>query len=137
VTDVAYAWDSRWLAFVDATAEVGILDAATGRENFRFVAPRLGGDRLAISPDGRTIAVGGGYGEIALMHVPTGRNLGTVSTPESATHDSIYHGVKPSVARWPQLLAFSPDNEMLIAADWGGWVRVWRAPSWAEIGSVQ
>jgi serine/threonine protein kinase/WD40 repeat protein len=135
-TDMAFASDSQWLAFVDVMGEVGILNAATGRESFRFASPRHGGDRLAISPDGRTIAVGGGYGEIALLHVPTGRNLGTVSTADSATHDSIYYGVKPSVARWPQLLAFSPDNEMLIAADWGGWVRVWRAPSWAQIGSI-
>ena len=125
------------LAFVDGTEWIGILDAASGRENFRFAGPRLGGDRLGISPDGRTIAVGGGFGEIALLHVATGRNLGTVSTPESATHDSIYYGVKPAVAHWPQLLAFAADNEMLISADWAGWVRVWHAPSWAEIGQLK
>jgi len=90
------------------------------------------GDRLAISSDARTIAVGGEYGTIELIQVATGRNVATLSTPESATHDSIYYGVKPIVARWPQLLAFSPDNETLLAADWGGWVRVWRAASLAE-----
>jgi WD40 repeat protein len=132
-TDVAYTPDGRWLAVVDGTAEGRILEAATGREIRRITPPRLGGDRLAISPDGRTLAVGGAFGEIALVNVATGRNLGTVSTPESATHNSIYYGVKPSVARWPQLLAFSPDNSTLLAADWGGWVRAWRAPSWAEI----
>jgi serine/threonine protein kinase/WD40 repeat protein len=137
VTDLAYAPGGRLLAFIDNAPGIGILDAASGKENFRFEGPRLGGDRLGISPDGRTIAVGGGFGEVALLHVPTGRNLGTVSTPESATHDSIYHGVKPAVAHWPQLLAFAADNEMLIAADWAGWVRVWHAPSWAEIGQLQ
>jgi serine/threonine protein kinase/WD40 repeat protein len=137
VTDMAYAPGGRLLAFVDGTGGIGLLDAASGKENFRFAPPRLGGDRLGISPDGRTIAVGGGFGEIALLHVATGRNLGTVSTPESATHDSIYYGVKPGVAHWPQLLAFTADNEMLIAADWAGWVRVWHAPSWAEIGQLK
>ena len=87
---------------------------------------------LGFSPDGRTLAVGGAYGVVELIHIATGRSLATLSTPESAPHHSTYYGVKPIVARWPRLLAFSEDNETLLAADWGGWVRVWRAPALAN-----
>lgn len=133
IRDLAYARDGRWLATIDSSAQVRLLEVATGRELRTISGFRFGGDRLAITPDGRTLAVGGAYGVIELVHVATGRNLATLSTPESAPHHSIYHGVKPSVARWPRLLAFSEDNETLLAADWGGWVRLWRAPSLAEI----
>lgn len=129
VRDAAYAPDGRWLALIDSAAQVRLLDAATGRELRHLAGPRLDGDRLAVSADGRTLAVGGSYGVVELLHVPTGRTVATLATAESASHDSRYHGVTPQVARWPRLLAFGSDNDSLLAADWGGWVRVWRAPA--------
>jgi WD40 repeat protein len=132
IRDFAYARDGSWLAVIDSSWQVRLLEAATGRETRRISGFRWGVDRLAISPDGRTLAVGGAYGVVELIHIATGRSLATLSTPESAPHHSTYYGVKPIVARWPRLLAFSEDNETLLAADWGGWVRVWRAPSLAN-----
>jgi WD40 repeat protein/predicted Ser/Thr protein kinase len=131
--DLAYTPDGRQLVLVGAPSQVFILDSATGREIKRIPGQRFGGDCLAISSDAKTLAVGGAYGTIELINAATGRNVATLATRESSTHDSIYHGVTPIHARWPRLLAFSPDNESLLAADWGGWIRVWRAPSLAEI----
>jgi hypothetical protein len=134
--DLAYSSDGRSVAVIYNPAEVLVSESATGREIIRIPGQAIG-DRLALSPDGKTIAIGGEYGKLDLLQTGTGRMLASLSLPYDWPHDSIYLGVKPIVARWPRLLAFSPDNQTLLAADWGGWVRVWRAPSWAEIERQQ
>jgi WD40 repeat protein len=131
--DLAYSGDGHSLAVIYTPTEVLVLNADTGSQMLRIPGQFYGGDRLALSPDGKTIAVGGEYGRVELFQTATGRSLASLSLPEDWTHDSIYLGVKPSVARWPRLLAFSPDNETLMGVDWGGWVRVWRAPSFGKI----
>jgi WD40 repeat protein len=130
--DLAYSSDGRSVAVIYNPAEVLVSESATGREIIRIPGQAIG-DRLALSPDGKTIAIGGEYGKLDLFQTATGRMLASLSLPHDWPHDSIYLGVKPVVARWPRLVTFSPDNQTLLAADWGGWVRVWRAPSKAEI----
>jgi hypothetical protein len=128
--DLAFAPDESWVAvFWSGSDAIRFLDCVDGtpRRSPNFLSNP--GDKLAVSPDGRTLAAGGQYGVVHLYSTRTGRELIAVSKAEDLENASEYAGVRPDVARWPRTIAFSGDGSTLISADWGGWVRVWRAPS--------
>jgi WD40 repeat protein/energy-coupling factor transporter ATP-binding protein EcfA2 len=66
---------------------------------------------VAFSPDGRTLAVGDGNGDIDLRNAMTGRQIATLTAGPAGDH------VGP--------LAFSPDGHTLAASDDNGHVQLW------------
>jgi WD40 repeat protein len=62
---------------------------------------------VAFSPDMRTLALGGGRGEIRLWDIASGRRI----------------EVTPEPARWPCFVAVSPDGQTLATAR--GYVQLW------------
>jgi RNA polymerase sigma factor (sigma-70 family) len=88
-------------------------EVATGHERRQFPAHPGGVACLALSPDGRHLACGGGDKILKLWDVETGREIRT------------FEGSTSSVLR----LAFSPDGTMLAAALFDRSVRLWDVAS--------
>ena len=69
---------------------------------------------MVFSPDGRTLVTQSG-GSLKLWHVPTRREVGTLATGGG-------------------YLAFSPDGNLLLLADWQGNAWLLRAPHPKDAG---
>jgi WD40 repeat protein/serine/threonine protein kinase len=121
VTAVAYTRDGHRLltASGDRTARVWHRDRMPGSEIFR---PVIGLLALAVSPDGRYVAVGGREGEVQLWDLsPAGALKGArVWVGE--------HG-----RQFVRSVAFSPDGKRLATASEDGSVRVWDATTGARL----
>ena len=75
----------------------------------RYLQPRSGGpQRIALSPDGRTLVAGTTGGTLELFDTRTGRRTGTLALGEGTVSD----------------LAFAPTGETLAAVDGTGAVRL-------------
>jgi eukaryotic-like serine/threonine-protein kinase len=111
--------DGRWLAGCSGAGGVRLWDTRTGREQESFGGHKLGAVTAAFSADGRTLAIDGNYGSIKLWNLATRREVGTVSLPDIGSRTSRY-------------LEFTPDGRALVAADYGCWLRVWKAPAFSE-----
>ncbi|MFM7051472.1 MAG: WD40 repeat domain-containing serine/threonine protein kinase, partial [Planctomycetota bacterium] len=117
------AWNGSGPAFVAfGGSSVGIVDLVESGEPVvrDFPLPArvaVGAHTLALSPDGRTLAVGTAYGEVAFIEVATGADLGGCS----ARHDV-----------WD--IAFSPDGARVAIADRGGHVHEFDAAAGRELG---
>jgi WD40 repeat protein len=86
-----------------------VWDAATGKERWNKHVPFLFPSDIALSPDGKIVAVGGlDKGLIHLWSVETGKELRTI-----ATQHHVYS------------LAFSPDGSTLFTGGLLGAVRLW------------
>jgi WD40 repeat protein len=81
---------------------------------------------VAFSPDGRLLATGSTDGTIKLWNVSLQQELATLRYDETGSKD-----VDDRV--W--LVEFSPDGSTLAAIGRGDRLRVWRAPTFAEIES--
>ena len=111
--------DGRWLVACSGTGGVRLWDTRTGREQESFGGHKLGAATAAFSMDGLTLAIGGNYGSIKLWNLATRREVATVSPPG--------HGHRTS-----RYLGFTADGRSLVAADYGCWLRVWRALDFLE-----
>jgi WD40 repeat protein len=90
----------------------------TATLNLRGVLPRQPGDaqRIAVSPDGRTVAVAGRGATIQFWHAFTGRQLFTLADSGGMAHRTLD-------------IAFSPDGEWLAACENTGELRLWHGPN--------
>jgi WD40 repeat protein len=96
-------------------------DVRTRQENAVKLSPRAGAyDCLALSPDGRRFAAGASDGRITIWDVASHQEVATLE------------GHQESVMQ----LAFTPDGDHLISVS-KDQLRVWRAPSWAEIEAAE
>jgi serine/threonine protein kinase/WD40 repeat protein len=68
---------------------------------------------LALSPDGRLLAVGGEAGDARLIATETWEVVAELPPPD------------PSVTRWTLAVAFSPDGRVLAVGDGGGFLNLW------------
>ncbi|MBO0697619.1 MAG: hypothetical protein J2P46_04435, partial [Zavarzinella sp.] len=99
----------------DGPGEYGVrvLEFPTGKEQTRFeLKPEFGRGSLALSRDGKTLAVGGRFGG-ALLDATTGK-------------------VVRRLADWAERLSFSPDGKFLAAAA-GPRLRLWDAATGREL----
>jgi WD40 repeat protein len=69
--------------------------------------------RLALSPDGNTLAAGLNRGTIKLLDADSGREIATLAGHEVGVSD----------------LCFAPDGRTLYSSGWDGRMRVWEIPS--------
>jgi RNA polymerase sigma factor (sigma-70 family) len=127
VTAVVMAADGK-LVFSGATdGRVRAWDVATGKEIYHVAPPGNASDHayvesLAISPDGKTLAVGGGNGDhsVRLCDAATGRLLRT------------FEGHQGSVGG----VAFFPDGKTLASASWDGDIRIWEVATGKQLRAM-
>ena len=106
---------------VSAAEDIRFWDVKTRRENPGSASLEESEyHSLALSPDGRRVACGTGDGRITIRDV--------ASRHEVAKLD----GHK----EWVTQLAFTPDGNNLVSVS-RDQLRVWRAPSWAEIEAAE
>ena len=89
---------------------IWIYDIQTSEELSLFTGHNGSVNRIAFSPDGRTLASGGGMfdGTIRLWDVSTGENIRTLSVPEGVAS-----------------LSFSPDGNTLASRSGAGTMLLW------------
>jgi WD40 repeat protein len=101
---------SSLLAIADAAAGLELLDT-NNLAPARLIPIRGGAAAVAVSPDGRTAAIGTHNGSVGFVDTRTGRVLGALA---------------PSHVYAVRDLAFSPDGRWLASTD-GSVVYLWRA----------
>ncbi|MBI1914623.1 MAG: sigma-70 family RNA polymerase sigma factor [Planctomycetes bacterium] len=107
VESVRFLADGKTIAATSRGA-ASFWHVRTGKRIGRFEGPRS--DRLAISPDGKVLAVAGGSQAIGLWDVATGKKLREVEAPPNSS---------------TLALVFSPDGKTLAAAIGDGTIRFW------------
>lgn len=117
---VAFSNDDQWIAVGDASGVVTIWETADGRGGRLVTKLRGHADavqRLAISPDGKTLATASWDNTIKLWDPLSGREMRTLRDQEN----------------WISCLAFSPDGNTLATGSFDAKVRLWTATSEREI----
>jgi WD40 repeat protein len=109
--------DGRSLIVADRAGRIDVWDPTTGTVARPVTPPRDMGSALsalAVSPDGRRIAVGEGGGEVRLLR-PAG------------TEDRLLRGDAKKAGVTVRWVHFTPDARRVCAAEYGQGVRVWDA----------
>lgn len=152
VWSVAFARSGRSIASTSIDGSARVWDPVSG---WIVTTIPLGpgmGRSLAISPDGKFVAVGGGGTVVAIHDVETGERQWTIDTHDRAANslafspdgrtlavtggsggtvelwDTVTRGLRQRLSHagsLPKRLAFAPDGRALAAADDGGRVSVW------------
>jgi RNA polymerase sigma factor (sigma-70 family) len=117
ISGVVFSSDSKSILASDWYSGVHVWDAAEGKEIRRFFKEGERCFALALSPNGRTLAVSLGDGSVRLCDPRSGREF--ASLPKSSR--TIYD------------LAFSPDGS-LLATDFDGYsIRIWDVANQREV----
>ena len=118
---LAFTSGGRGLGVADATA-VGTWNLATQpRITARPLAGVAGGDAVAFSPDGTTVATGDTDGNVRLWDAATRQEIGTPMSSDAQPVDAV---------------AFSPDGTLVAAASSDGNVQLWNVATQQEAGAA-
>lgn len=126
--------DARTGFRVDGTGTISAVDAGTGKE-----LQRLEGDALrdgirngvAISPDGKLLAVVNDHKEIRVLDFPGAKVRASFALPESAKHDV------GGRTYWEYRLGFSADGTSLLLGTVGGQSHVWDLSTKKELPTLK
>jgi WD40 repeat protein len=109
IRTAAFSAENKLLVTLDELACVRVWDAGSGRQRRSFEAPREGWSLLALSPNGRALALAGVRSDVLLMDLSTGQVSRRLRGHRGAIRD----------------LAFSPDGRLLASASQDTTVLVW------------
>ena len=133
VLNVYFSPDGQLLLSRNISGNVVVWDAATGEILDRYPPP---GNVIALSPDGRTLASGGGgagWGSIRFYDITTRKHLRTIADEQTAErNDSLNLRIGTSVS-WSGIygavdsLSFRPDGKTLASGLSDGTIRIWDA----------
>jgi WD40 repeat protein len=135
----AFTPDGATLAAVLVGPNVGLFEAATGRERFRarlevpLANDGIGGviDALAYSPDGRRLAASPWDGTVRLCNARTGAEL--LQAKAADERKGPFFDSHPSHGYHVASLAFSPDGKWLLSGGSDRSVRVWEAATLQQV----
>ncbi len=96
-------------------------DVAEGKEIHQWQATSRALKAVAFSPDGKTLAWGGGDAAIHLWDPATGKEMGQLQAGEEII----------------AALAFSPDGKTLASGAWDGTIRFWNVATAKELRRCQ
>ena len=119
----AFSGDSSQVAGVSQYGTVALWDSSSFEWITAFQGHMQGIHGVAFSPDGRTLATGGGTDRdaVKLWNLSTHRELMTLSGQGSLF----------------TIVTFSPDGRWLATCSWEGELHLWHAPSWQVIEAAR
>ncbi|HLW66865.1 MAG TPA: protein kinase, partial [Gemmataceae bacterium] len=117
-----YSADSRWLVTVSEANTVRLRNAENGKQALQFSAGHRASS-LAISPDGKRLAIGSPYPEncVSLWDTATGKIVATL------------RGHTNAIAA----LAFSPDSSRLASASTDQTARLWDSQTGRPVATLR
>jgi WD40 repeat protein len=118
VLDATVSPDSEYALASTTQGQIYMWGIESGelQRTFELEGP-AGAPSIAVSPDGRQLAVGSRLGDITLFEVDSGRRSGQLAGHTDVTRD----------------LSFSPDGSLLLSSSQDGTARLWRADSGQEL----
>jgi WD40 repeat protein len=130
-----FAADGRTLGVVASAGEVEVWDVATGTRKLR-TGPKgyWPGLAAALSPDGRTLVVGGERNLASLIDTATGKEIGAIEGPRKA--DDLRPGFTRVAAEAIYRFTFSPDGRLLAAVAGDSWC-VWEVATGKRLLCIQ
>jgi len=132
VTGIACMPDGRQVVTVSSDKTAKLWDVENQREIRSFGRARNAFFSVAVSPDGQRIAGGTWDQGIKIWNPSTGHELATLK----GIHDWLDPNLR---GRWDavQSLVFLPPDGNTLISGTQHEVRIWRAPSWAEVAAAE
>ncbi len=163
VADLTFAPDGSLLAVLTTRGQVLLWETATWQERRRFGVNGLEQGWVRFTPDGKTLAVGGGP-VLTLWDADTGEPCGTLGAPDDPVsvcgdfapdgRTFVTGGVDRQLRVWDMAtrrelrklaghldrvggVAFAPDGRTVASCGWDRTVRLWNVATWQEVATLE